>query len=251
MMATGMTPDDLDTFGNQQPCSHRGRVVLLLSLFILLLIGAVSELLDGGMTRGILWKIYTPPALSEERVATYCEFIRLVQKHPELSRVSLTPWGALQADRRFDPTMHDGAQQGPATASFSATEQSAMKDISAELRKINGTSAVMVERANGYRVFRFSRYPGSASGHFMNPPAVYVVNPRDPNDVDAIRQATGYGDLEHIKGCWYASRSFNASRLYPRGLRIPKSIFDHSLDVPRNFESESTALKSGDTIPIK
>lgn len=241
---------------------HRRRWWRRIAFFLvgLLFLGTTFDLLTGSVTRAVLWRIYTPPTLTNERLATFAEFIRIVQKHPGFHLVSLDTWGELGGDFRFDLNTLGSIPQEPVPASsasempegeepslrmgrrFSPTELAALKDISGRLRGIQCTLAVMVQRGGGPRFYVFSRYPDSGSGQFLSPNAVYVVDAPDPNDVSAVRQATGHRDLEHIKGGWYASRSLGASRVRPRGLQIRKSIFDHALDVPSDFDTEQGSM---------
>jgi hypothetical protein len=207
-----------------------------LLLFLLLLALVCAGI---GSALGLFNRIYTPPALTAEKLAVYAEFIRIVQKHPDVGKVYLCSWGDHVPAEKFSPM-----------------ELAALADLRAKLKKVGCTEAMMFGTIGGgprYRFYSFERYPRLFSGPLVTPTAVYVVNPRDPNDVDDVCRGTGRSDLKHIKGCWYASGSFIGSRIYPQGFRIPKSIFDRSLDVPSNFDAESAmlenAVEQGEPLP--
>ncbi|MDI9430601.1 MAG: hypothetical protein RBR19_07735 [Sedimentisphaerales bacterium] len=185
-----------------------------LGLFLLLFLPLLFHMVGRHMVRGVLQWVYTPPALTEEKAAVYTEFIRVVERHPEYTRVFLNTTGRLSAE----PVVAEDR-------GFTESEVTALHRLA---RRFRDVGCIFAERGESYIAFMpYPRYILPAS-----PGVVYSLDARHPDEMDDWI-LNRYKPFVHITGRWYASKSlilspFRRIDSSPLG----ESLIDRSLRCP-------------------
>ena len=188
-------------------------------IILLLLCGLFFHLMGHHIVRLALGLVYTPPALSREKVVVYTRFVRLVEAHPEYRRVHLDMWGGLWE------RIHDSVTE---QAGFSMDEDDELTRISQGFRQVN---CVFAEMRDSYVVFmHMPNYILPTS-----PGVLYSLDGRNPNEVDDDF-LNSKKPFFPIKDRWYTSLWLAVNPLPTMGgekWRQPKSfLIDRSLRDP-------------------
>jgi hypothetical protein len=229
--------------------------LLLLFLFWLFFFAPIFGYIGQSLVRNALQLVCTPPALTEERVAVYAEFIRLVENHREYQLVQLGPsWGSFRTSLKDKSVPMPEVDLSPFKSrppvepmgSFSPADLMALKDLRVKLSKVGCSYAEMVSGDNGFTFVAFMQF--GRPFFPCSPGVIYSMDGRNPNDVNGEWFRIGKHPCIPIKGHWYASRWLVNGRFLhnPLGPRVPlpESFIDHSLDVPDNLDAESATLSS-------
>lgn len=191
---------------------------------LLLLACLLFHLIGHHKVRRVLGHVYTPEALSREKVVVYTRFVRLVEAHPEYGRVHLDMWRGRWA------RMLDSAT---GQAGFSADEDGELIRISRIFRRVG---CVRAEKYGSYVVFM----PKPNYILPTSPGVLYSLDGRNPNEVDD-EFLNSKKPFMLIKDRWYTSR-WLAICPYPRiagEWRLPKSFIDRSTRDPGSVAAEN------------
>lgn len=194
-------------------------VLICWVLFCWLLFGCVFfHLIGHHIVREALGHVYTPPALSREKAVVYTDLVRLIQAHPEYSRLHLGTSGPSQMVIQDFFTGKKG---------FSAFEIDVLFRISRDFRRIN---CVRADKYGSYVLFM----PRPNYILPTSPGILYSLDGRNPNEVDeAFLNKTKPFML--IKDRWYTSKWLAINPLPTMGgekWRLPNSFIDLSLLYP-------------------
>lgn len=186
---------------------------------LLLLSCVLFHLIGHHEVRRVLGHVYTPPALSREKVAVYSRFIRLVEAHPEYRRVYLDMWRY----RRVEMNDFETEQE---FSSGDVVVDDELIRISRGLKKVD---CVFVEMKGSYVLFMSKLnyiFPTS-------PGVLYSLDGRNPNELDD-EFLNNKKPFMLIKDRWYMSRWLVAfpSRGFYTKRPLPKSLIDCSLRDP-------------------
>jgi len=213
-----------------------GRVSKLGRISIIVLTVLFMMMLPEWLSRTLPY-VYTPPALTSDRLSTYNQCIQFVKEHDEYKDLTLFRWGWKS---RMNNTFFSVGLFGPRSniQGVSTDEFSEMKDLYIQLsRELSSSKIRKVQRDGNMLVFY-------TNGNFILPvpPGVlYSLDGENPNTIDS-ELLDASKPFIRIAGDWYMSR-----RLVLVGLRAeipiynPKSIIDHSL--------RTEGLKLDDSIP--
>jgi hypothetical protein len=161
--------------------------------------------------------IYTPPALTQEKVIVYSSFIRFIESHPEYSRVHLSMWGYPSA------TIHDSKRK---QINFSRDEDDELNKISQGFREVG---CMRAEKYSSYVAFISKR------NYIMptRPGVLYSLDGSNPNSIDDEFSNANIPFIQ-IREKWYMSRLLVTPlfRKIDNKVPLPKSYIDHSLQYP-------------------
>jgi hypothetical protein len=167
--------------------------------------------------------IYTPPALTQEKVIVYSRFVRFIEAHPEYSRIHLTmrahrlawdyPWAIIHDSKRRQ-------------INFSRDEEDELNKIS---QGFMGVGCMRAEKYMSYVLFISKR------NYIMptRPGVLYSLDGSNPNSIDDEILNVNKPFVP-IKEKWYMSRLLVTSlfRKIDAKVPLPKSYIDHSLQDP-------------------
>ena len=212
--------------------------------------------------------IYTPPALTPEKLSVFNKCIEFVKNHNNFKNLSLARWRwvSISGDGFYLLRSSSTLELDKTKEFFSESEISEMEILAKQLHSIN---CQKFRRDNDIVLFYrtltpippapktpyglFSYLPRVAYAILrilpLGPGVAYSLNGKNPNEIgnDELNAAKPF---IHISGNWYMSR-----KLVLRGVRsdvqfsIPKSLIDHSLRIGGlNLNNEPIAsdrLKQG------
>jgi len=186
-----------------------GIIVLLTGLLFFHLVGH-------HVIRSWLGYVYTPPALTPEKIIVYTEFIKFAQDHPEYSRIHVDMFRGRRAEL-YDPSTK---KEGPSI-------DSELLNISRDFKRI---SCIRADKYYWYIIFM----PRPNYILPTTPGVLYSLDGENPNDVDD-EYLNSKKPFFQIKDSWFTSRALAVNPL-PMGKgewSLPKcSLFDHSLQYP-------------------
>lgn len=159
----------------------------LAGVVLLFFLAMFFHLIGRHCVNGALERIYTPPPLTHDRMVLFREFIRIVEAHPEYTRVSLDGWCRLST--------------APVIASdrgFSNAEVDALHRLSTNLRRAGCAFALMQDS-----YFLFMPAPAYVLPTWIG--VVYVADGRSPNEIDDWILNL-YKPFSPVRNAWYTSR---------------------------------------------
>ena len=178
-------------------------------------------------------QIYTPPALTQEKVIVYSRFVKFIETHPEYSRVHLSMWGYERLIRRDSLTRE--------TVSSRTTDDELI-EISKGFKKV---SCMRAEKNKSYVVFISKR------NYIMptRPGVLYSLDGSNPNSIEDEFFNSNKPFIP-IKEKWYMSRSLVTSLFRKIDAKIPlsESYIDHSLRDPNPV---ATKVKNMDSSAVE
>ena len=187
---------------------------------ILLLIGLLLfHLIGHHVIRRALGYVYTPPALSSEKIIVYNKFVKCVQAYPEYRRVQLNMFGGRRAELYDPSSINEVSSKG--------VIDDDLFSISSDFKRVGCLLAV---KDDWYIVFM----PQPNYILPTNPGVLYSLEGKSPNDVDD-EFINSKKPFFQIKDSWFTSRALavNPLPMSNSEWRLPKrSIFDHSLKYP-------------------
>ena len=196
---------------------------------LILLSCVLFHLIGHHKVRRLLGHVYTPPALSKEKLVVYTRFVTLVEAHPEYRRVYLDMWHYLRVE------IHDSVKEQAVSSGGGVVDDELIR-ISRGLKKVN---CAVAEMKGSYVLFM------SRLNYILptSPGVLYSLDGRNPNEVDDefIKSKKPF---TLIKDRWYMSRSlvlFPSRGLYTKR-PLPKSLIDRSLRDPGTVSAETTTL---------
>lgn len=181
----------------------RVSIIVLIILFMMMLPQWLSRTLP---------YVYTPPALTSDRLLTYNQCIQFVKEHDEHKDITLFRWG-------WFSEMNKGVPKD---------ESSEMKALWSRLSKELRALKFQKTQRDGNMLLFYN----NANSILPVPPGVlYSLDGENPNTIDS-ELLNASKPFIRISGDWYLSR-----RLVLVGRRLnisiynPKSIIDHSLRI--------------------
>lgn len=188
--------------------------IVIILLFITVLI---FHLAGRHLIRYAFEHVYTPSALTQEKVIVYSRFIRFIEAHPEYSRFHLNMWGYKRLKQR------DSLKRESVPSRATDDE---LIEISKGFKEVG---CMRAEKYMSYVVFISKR------NYMMpaRPGVLYSLDGSNPNSIDDEFFNVNKPFIP-IMEKWYMSRSLVTSpfRKIDAKLPLPKSFIDHSLRVP-------------------
>lgn len=199
----------------------KGRCLSILIIFLLTvpLIYMLQLLLSA-----ILPLIYTPPALTSNKLAIYNNCIKFINNHGQYKELFLTCRGEVAPEDEIY-MLDSSASMKNLKKFFSEDEIVEIKQLSEQLDEIN---CVYFQRKDNLVLFvKRTNYILPSS-----PGVLYSLDGSNPNEFDdEFLNATK--PFVKIKGNWYMSRLLIVRRFFRKtvDIPVPKSLIDHSLKV--------------------
>lgn len=186
---------------------------------ILLFFGFVFFHLGGhNLVMLLLEHIYTPPALSREKMVAYTGFVKVVEAYPEYRRVRLDIY-----NRRSVEFYDSYAEKKDPSKGVIEDD---LFSISRDFKRVG---CFYAEKYNWYVVF----FPRRNYIMPTSPGVLYSLDGRNPNEVDD-EFLNSNKPFILIKDRWYMSRQLVMSpfRKIDDKWPLPESLIDHSLRYP-------------------
>ena len=198
--------------------SKLGRISIL--VFIVLFMMMLPEWLSRTLPY-----VYTPPALTSDRLLTYNKCIQFVKEHNEYKDLTLFRWGWVSEMNKVIFSV--GIFGSPSyKQGVSKDEFSEMKALYRQLsRELSSSKTWKVQRDGNMLVF----YTNGNSILPVPPGVLYSLDGESPNTIDS-ELLNASKPFIRISGDWYMSRRLVLVGLKAYGLIYhPKSIIDNSL----------------------
>lgn len=191
-------------------------IIVLIVLFMMMLPGWLSRILP---------YVYTPPALTSDRLLTYNKCIQFVKEHDEYKDITLFRWGWVSYKTCFSVKLFSHNSN---LHVFSKDDLAEMKALWRRLsRELSALKFQKAQRDRNMLVF----YNNGNSILPVPPGVLYSLDGENPNTIDS-ELLNASKPFIRISGDWYVSR-----RLLLVGNRTnipiynPISIIDHSLKI--------------------
>ncbi len=203
--------------------SRLGRISIL--VFIVLFMMMLPEWLSRTLPY-----VYTPPALTSDRLLTYNKCIQFVKEHDEYKDITLFRRGWVSDMNKISFSVgrglfgHRSNIQG-----FSRDEFSEMEALFRQLSREFSSSKIHKTQRDGNMLLFYN----NANSILPVPPGVlYSLDGENPNTIDS-EVLNASKPFIRISGHWYMSRRLVLAGLGPthRSIYTPKSIIDHSLRI--------------------
>lgn len=196
-----------------------GRGSKLGRISILVLIVLFMMMLPEWLSRTLPY-VYTPPALTSDRLLTYNKCIQFVKDHDEYKDLTLFRWGWAPLKNKTRP---DGMRKV-----FTKDELSEMKSFWRRLsRELSALKFQKAQRDGNMLLF----YTNGNSILPVPPGVLYSLDGENPNTIDS-ELLNASKPFIRISGDWYMSRHLVlVGRRANIPIYNPKSIIDHSLRI--------------------
>ncbi len=175
-------------------------------------------------------RIYTPPALTADKVSIYKECLEVFRKYPQYDITILIHYFIIKNESGL--SFNSMIDQEEMKEYFFGEDMKQFERLGSLLKSVD---CIKAEKLNN--VVLFYNYEGR---HFILPEApgvLYSFSGRNPNEINngTLEQ---FKPFTHLKNNWYYSPKLVLSRSRKQYIRkyIPKALIDHSAKLPKGAE---------------